>query len=107
MRAKAVIVESFERIHRSNLIGMGVLPLEFKPGQNAASLGLDGSEVYDVLGIAEGLIPRQDLTIRVVKGDGTELRFPVLSRLDTPLEIGYYQHGGILPAVLRELVSEA
>jgi aconitate hydratase len=103
---KAAVAESYERIHRSNLIGMGVLPLQFLPGQNLASLGLNGTETFDVLGLSAGLTPRQELTIRAVKADGSELRFPVLSRLDTELEISYLQQGGILPSVLKELLAE-
>jgi len=102
---RAAIAESYERIHRSNLIGMGVLPLQFIPGQNPKTLGLDGTEVYDIAGIATGLQPKQELTVRAVRADGTELKFPVLLRIDTALEIDYYEQGGILPAVLRELVA--
>jgi aconitate hydratase len=103
---KAVIVESFERIHRSNLIGMGVLPLQFMAGQNPSTLGLDGTETYDVLGLSAGLTPRQELTVWAVKADGSEVTFSVMSRLDTRLEISYYQKGGILPAVLQDLLAE-
>jgi aconitate hydratase len=103
---RAVIAQSYERIHRSNLIGMGVLPLEFLPGQSPASLGLDGTETYDIRGIAAGFQPKQQLTIRAVRADGTDLSFPVLLRIDTPLEIDYYRQGGILPTVLRELVAQ-
>jgi aconitate hydratase len=101
---RAVIAESYERIHRSNLIGMGVLPLQFQLGQNPSTLGLGGTEVYDIAGVA-GLQPRQVLGVRAVRADGSELRFPVLLRIDTPLEINYYEQGGILPAVLRELLA--
>lgn len=103
---KAVIAESFERIHRSNLVGMGVLPLTFRSGQNAASLGLNGTEVYHIEGIAEGLAPRKELTVHAVRGDGSEVTFPVTCRIDTRLEVTYYQNGGILPAVLRDLVRK-
>ncbi len=102
---KAVIAESYERIHRSNLIGMGVLPLQFLPGENASSLGLDGREIYDVTGIAEGLAPRKTLSVRATRSDGSEVRFSAIARLDTQVEIDYYRHGGILPAVLRELMK--
>jgi aconitase A len=102
---KAVIAESYERIHRSNLIGMGVLPLQFRPGENASTLGLDGRETYEVTGIAEGLAPRKELAVRAVRSDGSEVRFSALARLDTQVEIDYYRHGGILPAVLRELMK--
>lgn len=101
---KAVIAESFERIHRSNLVGMGVLPLQFEPGQNRESLGLDGTEVYSVLGIAEGLSPRKKLHVLAEKRDGTVVEFPVLARLDSQVEIEYLCHGGILPAVLRKIL---
>ncbi|HLN60572.1 MAG TPA: aconitate hydratase AcnA [Symbiobacteriaceae bacterium] len=103
---KAVIAESFERIHRSNLIGMGVLPLLFKPGQNAASLGLDGTESFDILGIEGDLSPRQDFQVVARKADGSEVRFTVTSRLDTPVEIEYYKNGGILQTVLRRLAAK-
>ena len=98
---KAVIAESFERIHRSNLVGMGILPLEFMPGENAEKLGLDGSEVYDILGISEGLYPGKILTVRAKKEDGRVIEFKVKARLDTPIEVEYYKHGGILQYVLR------
>jgi aconitate hydratase len=102
---KAVIAESYERIHRSNLIGMGVLPLQFRPGENASTLGLDGREMYEVTGIAEGLAPHKELAIKAVRSDGSEVRFSALARLDTPVEVEYYRHGGILPAVLRDLMK--
>jgi aconitate hydratase len=100
---RAVIAESFERIHRSNLVGMGVLPLTFLPGESAASLGLDGREVYDVAGIAAGLEPRGELVVRARADDGRERSFRVRVRIDTPNELEYYRHGGILPYVVREL----
>ncbi len=101
---KAVLAQSFERIHRSNLVGMGVLPLQFKEGVNAQTLKLDGTETYDVLGLAAALKPQQDLTLRVTRGDGRGDRIPLTCRIDTPLEIDYYQHGGILPYMLRQLL---
>jgi aconitate hydratase len=103
---KAVIAESFERIHRSNLVGMGVLPLQFRPGEGWKSLGLDGTEVFDVIGISEGLRPRKELTVRARKADGSTVEFKVIARLDTPIEVEYYRHGGILQYVLRKLLSE-
>ncbi len=103
---KAVIAESFERIHRSNLVGMGVLPLEFMPGENAEKLGLDGSEEYDIIGIEEGLHPGKILTVRAKKPDGKVIEFKVKTRLDTPIEVEYYRHGGILQYVLRKVVKE-
>ncbi|HGY08667.1 MAG TPA: aconitate hydratase AcnA, partial [Oceanithermus profundus] len=103
---KAVIAESFERIHRSNLVGMGVLPLEFTNGQNADSLGLTGYEVYDILGLEEGLEPHKILTVRATKDDGQVIEFEALARLDSEVDVDYYTHGGILQAVLRKLVRE-
>jgi len=102
---RAVLAESFERIHRSNLVGMGVLPLEFEPGQNRETLGLTGDEVYDIEGIAEGLHPRARVRIRAVRPDGTAVTFSAIARLDTPVEVTYYRHGGILPYVLRQMVG--
>ena len=103
---KAVIAESFERIHRSNLVGMGILPLEFMPGENAEKLGLDGSEVYDIIGIEDGLEPGKILIVRAVKPDGSVIEFKVKARLDTPIEVEYYKHGGILQYVLRKMIRE-
>jgi aconitate hydratase len=102
---KAVVAQSFERIHRSNLVGMGVLPLQFKDGTSAQTLKLDGTETYDVLGLSDQLKPRQDLTLRVTRADGRAEDIPVACRIDTPIEIEYYQHGGILPYVLRQLAG--
>ncbi|MCS6936197.1 MAG: aconitate hydratase AcnA [Candidatus Bipolaricaulota bacterium] len=102
---KAVIAESFERIHRSNLVGMGVLPLQYLGGQNAESLGLTGREVFDILGISKLEKPRQELVVRARKPDGSVLEFRVIARLDMPIEIEYYKNGGILPTVLRELLQ--
>ena len=104
---RAVVAQSFERIHRSNLVGMGVLPLQFKEGTTAQSLGLDGSELYDVVGLGSSLKPQQDLVLRVTRKDGAVQDVPVRCRIDTPIEIEYYQHGGILPFVLRQLVAKA
>jgi aconitate hydratase len=102
---KAVIAQSFERIHRSNLLGMGVLPLQFKEGTSAATLKLDGTETFDVVGLGQGLKPQQDLTLRFTRANGQVETIPVTCRIDTPIEIDYYQHGGILPYVLRQLVG--
>ena len=99
---RAVLAESFERIHRSNLVGMGVLPLQFSPGESAASLGLTGLEAYTIAGLA-GIGPRSRLTVSAVTDDGRERRFAVIARLDGDIDVGYYRHGGILPAVLRRL----
>jgi aconitate hydratase len=103
---KAVIAESYERIHRSNLVGMGVLPLQYKPGDSASSLGLTGRETYSVLGPSEGLSPRRSVTVVAEREDGTEIRFEAIARLDGPIEVDYYRGGGILPAVLRRLASD-
>jgi aconitate hydratase len=102
---RAVIVQSFERIHRSNLVGMGVLPLQFHEGTTAQTLQLDGTESYDILGIRKEMKPRQDLTLRITRANGKSLDVPVRSRIDTPIEIEYYIHGGILPYVLRQLLG--
>ena len=104
---QAVIAVSFERIHRSNLVGMGVLPLQFKPGENAESLGLTGHEEFDVLGIADDIKPRQELTVRATNDEGPlrAKEFQVVARLDTPIEVDYYKNGGILQTVLRGLVK--
>jgi aconitate hydratase len=102
---RAVIAESFERIHRSNLVGMGVLPLEFTNGDTRQSLGLTGFETFDIEGLDAGLKPRAKLTVRAKGPDGAEKKFTVLARIDTPEEMRYYTNGGILPYVLRQLVS--
>ncbi|MEO6326676.1 MAG: aconitate hydratase AcnA [Thermoanaerobaculia bacterium] len=102
---KAVIAKSFERIHRSNLAGMGVLALQFEPGEDATTLGLTGFETYEIHGIAEGLSPRKRLTVTAISGEGARKDFMVTSRLDTPNEVDYYRHGGILSYVLRQLAS--
>lgn len=100
----AVIAESFERIHRSNLVGMGVLPLVFAPGENAGSLGIDGSERFTINGI-EAITPRQQLLVTAEKSDGSRVTFPVTARLDTDVEVAYFKNGGILPYVLRKIVA--
>ncbi len=104
---RAVVAQSFERIHRSNLVGLGVLPLQFKEGTNAQTLALDGTEKYDVLGLGPQLKPQQDLTLRVTRATGQAEDIPVQCRIETPIEIDYYQHGGILPFVLRQLVAKS
>jgi aconitate hydratase len=101
----AVIAKSYERIHRSNLIGMGVLPLQFEPGQDRETLGLDGTEVYAVDGIAGGITPGKRMTVRATAADGASKSFSVVCRIDTPVEVDYYRHGGILPFVLRQLLK--
>jgi aconitate hydratase len=102
---QAVLAESFERIHRSNLVGMGVLPLQFKDGDTADSLGLTGFEIFDIEGIASGIQPGMSVTIRVHTADGKDKTFQAVVRIDTPYEIQYYQHGGILQYVLRQLIG--
>ena len=101
---KAVIAESFERIHRSNLVGMGILPLQFMPGENPASLGLTGRETYDIVGLSGSLTPRQQMTVRVQRENGDQLSFKAIARVDSPVDIDYLQHGGVLPFVLRSLL---
>ncbi|MGB5050474.1 MAG: aconitate hydratase AcnA [Caldilineaceae bacterium] len=103
---KAVIAESFERIHRSNLVGMGVLPLEFADGQTIRSLDLSGFETFDILGLSEDLTPGQRYTVRATGENGRVTEFKVVSRLDTPVEVNYYKNGGILHTVLRRLATE-
>ena len=102
---KAVIAESYERIHRSNLVGMGVLPLQFMPGESAASLGLSGAETFDIGGIAVGLTPRKQLTVTATNADGITTEYDVIARVDSNVEIGYYRNGGILQTVLRRLLK--
>ncbi|HKY30484.1 MAG TPA: aconitate hydratase AcnA, partial [Pyrinomonadaceae bacterium] len=102
---KAVIAQSFERIHRSNLVGMGVLPCQFKDETSAKSLGLDGTEQFDLIGLENGVGPRQDVTFVVHRANGAKEEIPVTLRIDTPIEVDYYQHGGILPYVLRQLLA--
>ena len=113
---RAVIAESFERIHRSNLVGMGILPLQFKDGQNAESLGLTGREIIDIVGLDDNIKPRQQIVVRAQRvGLSDEekqlmrdvIEFPVTVRIDTPIEVEYYRNGGILQTVLRKLVKEA
>jgi aconitate hydratase len=104
---KVVVAQSFERIHRSNLVGMGVLPLQFKEGTTAQTLRLDGHETYDVIGLSPALKPQQDLTLKITRKDGSVENVPVRCRIDTPIEIDYYQHGGILPYVLRQIIARS
>ena len=102
---KAVVAQSFERIHRSNVCGMGVLPLQFPEGVTAQTLGLDGTETYDVVGLSDDIKPRQDVTLLIHRKDGTTTEQTVKLRIDTPIEVDYFRHGGILPFVLRQLLS--
>jgi len=108
---RAVIAESYERIHRSNLVGMGVLPLQFRPGQSAESLGLTGNEVFDIIGLGDAIASAfaggRVLTVRAARPDDTVLEFPAIARIDTPQELQYYIHGGILQYVLRQLLAES
>ena len=103
---KAVIVESFERIHRSNLVGMGVLPLQFKDGFGREKLGLDGTEIIDIIGLEEGISPRMDLMCKITYLDNSIREIPLLCRIDTQDEVDYYLHGGILQYVLRNMIKE-
>lgn len=103
---KAVIAESFERIHRSNLVGMGVLPLQFQEGYGWSSLGLNGRETFDILGIDNDVKPGQELTVVAKREDGTKFEFPVIARLDSTVDIDYYHNGGILQTVLRQMIQE-
>ena len=104
---KAVVAQSFERIHRSNLVGMGVLPLQFPEGISAQTLNLDGTETYDITGLSDSIQPRQDVNLTITRKDGTKIEQSLKLRIDTPIEVDYYRHGGILPFVLRQLVAEA
>jgi len=103
---RAVIAESFERIHRSNLVGMGILPLQFKADQNVNSLGLSGFETFDILGLTDEMVPNQEYTVRATSQAGAVSEFQVISRIDTPVEVNYYKNGGILQTVLRRLAQE-
>ncbi|MCL4368190.1 MAG: aconitate hydratase AcnA [Actinobacteria bacterium] len=103
---RAVLAESYERIHRSNLVGMGIMPLQFRPGDTMASLGLTGRESYDVIGIAGGVRPRQEVTVRVHREDGSQFSFQAIARIDGPIDVEYYRNGGILQTVLRQLLKQ-
>jgi aconitate hydratase len=104
---KAAIAESYERIHRSNLVGMGILPLQFMPGESAATLGLTGHETFDIIGLAGALTPRQPMTVRVRRENGEQFSFSAIARVDSPVDIDYLGHGGVLPFVLRSLLQPA
>ncbi|HWQ35493.1 MAG TPA: aconitate hydratase AcnA [Blastocatellia bacterium] len=104
---RAVVAQSFERIHRSNLVGMGVLPLQFREGTSAQTLRLDGTESFDITGLENGLKPRMDVTLVIHRASGEREEVPVTLRIDTPIEVDYYLHGGILPYVLRQLIATA
>jgi aconitate hydratase len=106
MGVKAVVAESFERIHRSNLVGMGVLPLQFNEGQNAESLQLDGTEMFDLIGLGSADVrPRQEAALRIRRRSGESTNVKLTLRIDTPIEVEYYKAGGILPYVLRQLLG--
>ena len=103
-----MIAKSFERIHRSNLVGMGVLPLQFRDDASAQTLQLDGTESFDILrGIKNGIQPRGSVTLVITRANGEVLKVPLIVRIDTPVEVGYFTHGGILPFVLTNLMAEA
>jgi aconitate hydratase len=102
---KVVVAQSFDRIHRNNLVGMGVLPCQFKEGVTAQLLSLDGTETFDLTGLQDGIKPRQDVTLTVHRSSGESVNVPVTLRIDTPIEVDYYQNGGILPFVMRQLLS--
>ncbi|MBI4200659.1 MAG: aconitate hydratase AcnA, partial [Chloroflexi bacterium] len=103
---KATLVESYERIHRSNLVGMAVLPLQFKPGQNGNTLGLTGRETFEITGISEGIRPGQDVQVRATREDGSQTVFAATLRIDNPVEVDYFRNGGVLQTVLRRLLKE-
>ena len=104
---RAVLAETYERIHRSNLVGMGVLPLQFREGENAASLGLTGQEVFDITGLSDAIRPRAEVMVTATDADGTKKSFTAIARLDSAVEVNYYRNGGILPTVLRSLLKAA
>jgi aconitate hydratase len=106
LNVKFAVAESYERIHRSNLVGMGILPLQFKAGENRETLGLRGDETYDVVGLNDGLRAGQELTVRVRRGDGSTTEFQAIARVDSPVEVDYLKHGGILQMVLRNLLKD-
>jgi aconitate hydratase len=102
---QAVIAESYERIHRSNLVGMGILPLQLKPGDTRQSLGLDGTEVYDITGLSDGVKPGEEIKVTARKADGNTIAFSTIARIDSPIDKEYLRHGGILQMVLRNLMK--
>jgi aconitate hydratase len=106
LNVKAVIAQSYERIHRSNLVGMGVLPLQFAPNEGVEQLGLSGEERFDIVGLSDEISPRSTLTVVAEKENGDQLQFVVTVRLDTDLEVEYYRNGGILHKVLRDMLAE-
>jgi aconitate hydratase len=102
---RAVIAQSFERIHRSNLVGMGVLPLQFKEGQNAEPLGLTGDELFSIRDLGKNMHPRMEVSVEALRREGLKIRFNTIARLDTPVEVEYFVNGGILPAVARKMIT--
>jgi aconitate hydratase len=102
---KAVVAQSFERIHRSNLCGMGLVPLQFPDGISAATLKLDGTETFDLLGLNDDIKPMSDVTLVIHRSNGSEEKIKLRSRIDTAIEVDYVRHGGILPFVLRQLLA--
>jgi aconitate hydratase len=104
---RAVLAETYERIHRSNLVGMGVLPLQYREGESASTLGLTGQEVFSVAGLSDGIRPRSEVAVTAVAPDGTKKTFTAIARLDSAVEVNYYRNGGILPTVLRSLLKSA
>ena len=104
---KAVVASSFERIHRSNLVGMGVLPLQFAEGTNAQTLKLDGSETFSITGLSDAIEPGMTVTLKIERANGKSDSVPVRLRIDTAIEVDYYRHGGILQFVLRQLLAKA
>jgi aconitate hydratase len=103
---RAVLAESYERIHRSNLVGMGVLPLQFKPGEGADTLGLTGHETFSTEGLNNDITPKSEVVVRARRVDGSQITFSAIARLDTPIEVSYYHNGGILHTVLRNMLSD-
>jgi aconitate hydratase len=101
------VVRSFERIHRSNLVGMGVVPLQFKGADSVDSLGIKGDETFDITGLEHGIRPMMDVKLTIHRKDGTKKEATLLLRIDTPIEVDYFLHGGILPYVLRDLVAKS
>jgi aconitate hydratase len=102
---RAVVAKSFERIHRANLAGMGVLPCQFKPGVDATSLNITGDETFDLQGIEHGVTPQQEVTLVIHRADGSSVEVALILRIDTPIEVDYYNQGGILPFVLGQLIG--
>jgi len=102
---KAVVARSFERIHRFNLVGMGVLPLQFKDQDSVESLGIKGDELFDIEGLQAGIVPQQDITLRITRPNGEQSSVVLKVRVDTPIEAEYIRHGGILPYVFRDLME--